>query len=202
MAHTNSPRFDARRVLLGQSLAAAALALLLPTLGMAGWPTGRPGLIWRPAPPAPVPVAADPEPIAPPADCPCRHGVQAPTPEDAVRQVLDAQAAAWNKGDLDGFMAGYWSSPELSFFSGGTRTRGWQATLDRYRQRYQAEGKEMGRLSFGDVEIELLGPDAALVRGHWKLEMSKDKPEGLFTLIFKRLPEGWRIVHDHTSRGP
>ena len=120
-------------------------------------------------------------------------------PKELIRSVLDSQVAAWNKGDLDAFMTGYWKSPELSFFSGGTKTKGWQATLDRYRARYQAEGKEMGKLTFSEVEIELLGPDAAWVRGRWKLVLSEESPGGLYTLIFKKLPEGWRIVHDHTS---
>jgi ketosteroid isomerase-like protein len=120
-------------------------------------------------------------------------------PAGAVRQVLDAQVAAWNKGDLERFMAGYWHSPELSFFSGNDKRRGWEETLSRYRQRYQAEGKEMGKLSFTDLEIESPAPDMAWVRGRFKLVMSKETPSGLFTLIFKKLPEGWRIVHDHTS---
>jgi beta-aspartyl-peptidase (threonine type) len=121
------------------------------------------------------------------------------TDQDAIRAVLDAQVAAWNKGDLDGFMKGYWNSPDLTFFGGGSRIEGWQATLERYRKRYQNEGQEMGKLAFADLKIEMLGPDAAFVRGHFELERKKDKPSGLFTLIFKRLPEGWRIVHDHTS---
>jgi beta-aspartyl-peptidase (threonine type) len=121
------------------------------------------------------------------------------TDEAAIRAVLDAQVAAWNKGDLEGFMKGYWASPELTFFSGGQRTQGWQATLERYRKRYQAEGQEMGKLTFSDLQIELLGPDSAFVRGRWQLERKKDRPGGLYTLIFKRFPEGWRIVHDHTS---
>jgi beta-aspartyl-peptidase (threonine type) len=119
--------------------------------------------------------------------------------EEAIRAVLDAQVAAWNKGDLEGFMKGYWASPQLTFFSGGNRTQGWQATLERYRKRYQAEGQEMGKLTFSELQVELLGPDSAFVRGRWQLEQKKDRPGGLYTLIFKRFPEGWRIVHDHTS---
>ena len=117
----------------------------------------------------------------------------------AIRKVLDDQVAAWNKGDLKGFMAGYWQSPELSFFSGKDKTRGWQATLERYQRRYQAEGKEMGKLTFRELEIEVLGPESAWVRGRWQLVLSKDTVGGLFTLIFRKFPEGWRIVHDHTS---
>ena len=97
-------------------------------------------------------------------------------------------------------MAGYWHSPELAFFSGATVTRGWQATLDRYRKRYQGEGREMGRLSFGELVVEPLGPSSVLARGTWRLDLSDGKaPHGLFTVIFRKLPEGWRIVHDHSS---
>lgn len=119
----------------------------------------------------------------------------------AIQQVLDDQAAAWNKADLDGFMAGYWKSDELTFFAGKDKTQGWKATLERYRKRYQAEGKEMGKLTFSELQIEPLGPDAAWVRGRWKLEMKNEMPQGLFTLIFKKMPDGWKIVHDHTSAG-
>jgi beta-aspartyl-peptidase (threonine type) len=117
----------------------------------------------------------------------------------AIRAVLDAQVVAWNKGDLEGFMAGYWKSPDLTFYSSKTKVRGWEATLERYRKRYQAEGREMGKLAFSDLDIELLGRDRALVRGRFQLTLKDASPAGLFTLILKKLPEGWRIVHDHTS---
>jgi beta-aspartyl-peptidase (threonine type) len=119
----------------------------------------------------------------------------------AIRQVLNDQDAAWNRGDLPGFMAGYWNSPELSFYSGKAKQNGWQATFDRYRARYQGEDKEMGKVRFSELDIQLLGPDTAVVRGRWQVIMSKETPEGLFTLIMKRFPEGWRIIHDHTSAG-
>jgi ketosteroid isomerase-like protein len=118
----------------------------------------------------------------------------------AIRQLLEKQVDAWNRGDLEGFMAGYWNSPELTFFSGDKVTRGWQATLERYRRKYQGTGKEMGKLDFFDLQIEMLGPEAADVQGHWHLIM-KNKQElgGLFTLILRKFPDGWKIVHDHTS---
>jgi ketosteroid isomerase-like protein len=119
--------------------------------------------------------------------------------QTAVRKVLDNQVVAWNKGDLEAFMAGYWKSDKLSFFSGDKKTVGWQATLDRYRKRYQADGKEMGKLSFEELSIELLGEDHALVRGRFRLQLGKESPTGIFTLVVRKLPEGWRIVHDHTS---
>ena len=120
--------------------------------------------------------------------------------KSAVQQVLQRQQDAWNRRDLEGFMAGYWNSPELTFFSGAKETAGWQATIERYRKTYQSEGREMGKLEFSDLRIEPLGRDAAFVRGEWHLTMSDGKtPHGLFTLIFRRFPDGWRIVHDHTS---
>jgi ketosteroid isomerase-like protein len=118
----------------------------------------------------------------------------------AIQDVLDAQVAAWNRCELEAFMTGYWHSPELTFFSGKDKMLGWQAALDRYRKRYQAEGRDkMGALSFSEIKIELLGPDSGFVRGRWKLVTSKEPLGGLFTLLLRKKPEGWRIVHDHTS---
>ena len=119
--------------------------------------------------------------------------------EEGIKHVLVSQVEAWNHGKLDAFMQGYWHSPGLTFFSGATVTRGWEPTLLRYRQRYQGEGREMGKLTFSDLKIELLGQDAAFVRGHWQVVLGKETLSGLFTLVVKKLPEGWRIVHDHTS---
>jgi ketosteroid isomerase-like protein len=119
--------------------------------------------------------------------------------QSPVQQVLEQQQAAWNHHDLEAFMAGYWNSPELTFF-GAKRASGWQATLDRYRKTYQGAGREMGNLEFSDLKIEQLAPDAAFVRGSWKLIMSDGKtPHGFFTLVFRKFPEGWKIVHDHSS---
>jgi ketosteroid isomerase-like protein len=146
-----------------------------------------------------------PVPCGQPPSCPVLPDEPAalgPSPDEdraAIRKVLDDQVAAWNKADLQAFMAGYWQSDRLSFYSGKTRTGGYQATLDRYRTRYQAEGKEMGQLRFDLFDVELLGPGVAVVRGRYLLKMKKEQPQGLFTLLLRRLPEGWRIVHDHTS---
>jgi uncharacterized protein (TIGR02246 family) len=123
-----------------------------------------------------------------------------PDADKGVRAVWTTQVEAWNRGDLEGFMAGYWKSPDLVFFSNGTETRGWQATLDRYRARYQAEGKEMGTLDFPELDILTLGPDAAMARGRWRLKMRDGKESsGMTSVVFRKLPEGWRIVHDHSS---
>lgn len=124
-------------------------------------------------------------------------------PTDDSRAILDLlrkQAADWNRADLDAFLETYWKSPRLVFQSGGTRSEGWEAVRDRYRKRYQGEGKAMGKLEFQGIEAELLGPDAAFARGRWELTMPDgSRPGGLFTLVLRKLPEGWRIVHDHTS---
>jgi beta-aspartyl-peptidase (threonine type) len=123
-----------------------------------------------------------------------------PDPEADVRALLARQQDAWNRHDLEGFMAGYWKSDDLTFFSGGNVTRGWQPTLDRYRQRYQSAGTEMGKLEFRNLRVEMLGSDAAFARGEYHLAMSSGKtPHGIFTLIIRHFPEGWRVVHDHTS---
>jgi beta-aspartyl-peptidase (threonine type) len=120
--------------------------------------------------------------------------------EKGIKHLLLTQVDAWNHGNLDGFMQGYWHSPDLTFFSGGTVTRGWEPTLLRYRERYKSEGKEMGKLEFQDLNIDLISKRCAVVTGKFQLTMSDGKqPRGLFTLIFKNTPDGWRIVHDHTS---
>ncbi len=122
------------------------------------------------------------------------------TAEGGIKHLLVSQVEAWNRGNLEGFMRGYWRSPELTFFSGATVTKGWGPTLARYKERYQGQGKEMGKLEFQDLNIDVLGRNGAVVTGTWRLTMSDGKqPHGLFTLILKRMPEGWRIVHDHTS---
>ena len=120
--------------------------------------------------------------------------------EAAIKHVLAAQQDAWNRHDLDAFMSGYWNSPELTFFSGAKETRGWQATLERYRATYNSPGHAMGKLDFSDLRIEMLGPEAAFVRGTWHLAMPEGKnPQGKFTLIVRKFGDGWKIIHDHTS---
>lgn len=115
-----------------------------------------------------------------------------------IRAVMTAQVASWNRGDIDGFMDGYARSDATEFVSGDKVTRGWQTVRDRYRKKYDNREK-MGRLTFSDIKITPLGSDASLVLGRWQLARPKDKPHGIFTLIFRRTPSGWRIVHDHTS---
>ena len=108
-------------------------------------------------------------------------------PNPRSNNVLLTQQDAWNHHDLEAFMAGYWNSPDLTFFSGAKESNGWQATLDRYRATYTSPGHEMGKLDFSDLRIEILGPEAAFVRGAWQLTMSDGKtPHGRFTLVFRK----------------
>jgi ketosteroid isomerase-like protein len=115
----------------------------------------------------------------------------------AIRAVLDAQAAAWNRGDIDGYMAGYAQSDE-TMFVGTDVTRGWTKVRDRYKAKYDSRAK-MGTLVFSDLDLRPAGSDDVVVTGAWKLTRDADSPHGRFTLIFHRRPEGWRIVYDHSS---
>ena len=115
-----------------------------------------------------------------------------------IRQVLQLQSDAWNRGDIYSFMTGYWKSSETAFVGASGLTRGWQAVLDRYKKDYP-DRKAMGHLSFSNLEIHVECPDAAFVIGQFLLERENDKPAGIFTLNFRKFPEGWRIVADHST---
>ncbi len=125
------------------------------------------------------------------------HG-RATKPDSEIRAVLEEQAEAWNRGDVESFMKGYWRSEQLVFAGSGGVNRGWQAVLERYKKNYPNR-KAMGKLTFSDLEITLLGKDAAVVLGRWQLEREKDRPGGVFTLVLRKFSDGWRIIHDHTS---
>jgi len=121
------------------------------------------------------------------------------TEEDRIVSVLDAQEAAWNRGDIDGYMQSYWQSPDLRFASGGTVVRGWQATRDRYHARYSNRDL-MGQLSTTDLEVSLFGlGDDAVAHGGWALERAGDHPSGLFTLILRKIDGEWKIISDTTT---
>lgn len=117
---------------------------------------------------------------------------------EAIRAVLEAQAAAWNRGDIEGYMDGYDRSEKTEFVGGDSITRGWQKVFDRYKQKYDSREK-MGTLTFSDLEINVLSKDAALVLGRWRLKRASDEPHGTFTLLFRKTKSRWKIVHDHSS---
>ena len=120
----------------------------------------------------------------------------ADTKTDLLR-ILDLQKAAWNRQDIEGFMAYYWNSEMFTFQSGANRLRGWDTLLERYKKSYS--GENWGILDFTDLEVNVLGADYAYIIGRYKLAFGDTGREGLFTIIFKRFPEGWRIIHDHSS---
>lgn len=115
-----------------------------------------------------------------------------------ILQIMQTQAEAWNRGDIDAFMQTYAPVDNLRFASGGTVTYGWKPTLARYKQRYP-DRATMGTLVFSGLAVTELSPDAALIFGHWQLKRAADAPHGLFTLLVRRTPAGWRIFADHTS---
>jgi ketosteroid isomerase-like protein len=117
----------------------------------------------------------------------------------AVRAVLEAQAAAWNRGDVAGYMEGYAKEDATTFVSGDTLTRGWQTVLERYKARYDTREK-MGTLAFTELELKPLSEFYFMATGRWQLTRADGSaPHGRFTLILRRTNAGWRIVHDHTS---
>ena len=130
-----------------------------------------------------------------------RRGDQAEDRGDdrfAITAVLSVQEDAWNNGDVDTFLQGYWRSPELTFSGSGGIARGWEGVRRRYKEHYPNR-EAMGQLEFSGLETRFLGQDAALVLGHWHLTRQKGDVGGVFSLVFERFPEGWRIIHDHTS---
>lgn len=129
---------------------------------------------------------------------PAPSGSPARSSDDAIIAVLHAQQEAWNQGDIEGFMNGYMRSDETVFVSGDELTRGWKTVHDRYQSKYSDRAK-MGTLIFSELQITTLSGDAALASGRWQLKRANDNPHGRFTLILRNIPEGWRIVHDHTS---
>jgi ketosteroid isomerase-like protein len=116
----------------------------------------------------------------------------------AIRAVMEAQQAAWNRGDIEGFMDGYERAETTTFVSGDEITRGWQTVLNRYKQRYSSP-EAMGTLSFSELDIQPIGASYAIADGRWQLNRLGDAPHGRFTLVFRQTTSGWRIVHDTTT---
>ncbi len=127
----------------------------------------------------------------------CRAPGESPGPTAVLRR----QQSAWNRGDIDSFMNDYRRSPATSFSSASGTIRGWETVLERYRRRYP-DRKAMGTLAFSEIEERSFGRRAAVVTGRWTLEREADRPSGVFTVVFERGEDGWKIVHDHTSAFP
>ena len=126
----------------------------------------------------------------------------APSDDQAIRGVLATQAAAWNRGDLDGYMAGYAHSPDLVFTSGGNIRHGFDETIAKYKAKYGTDKSTMGHLAFELLSIQHLGADGAIVLGKWALTATPNEGAGIFSVAFERTAAGWLIVHDHTSANP
>jgi beta-aspartyl-peptidase (threonine type) len=121
--------------------------------------------------------------------------------KDAISKLLSQQQDAWNRGDVDAFMQAYWNSPDLTFSGSSGISRGYDGVLARYKKAYP-DRAAMGQLDFSELEFHFLGPDAVLMLGKFHLKREKDEPRGTFSLVWQRFPEGWRIVHDHTTAFP
>lgn len=140
--------------------------------------------------------------------CACGPRASGPAPEfteadrAAVTAVLEQQRDAWNRGDLEGYMAGYERSESLVFTSGGGIRRGWDEAHARYKQRYGGDKSTMGSLAFEFLDLRPLGADGAVVLGRWKLTETPQSGSGVFSVVLARTAEGWKVVHDHTSSDP
>jgi ketosteroid isomerase-like protein len=117
---------------------------------------------------------------------------------DEVRAVMEAQQTAWNRGDIEGFMEGYDRAETTTFVSGDQLIRGWQTVFDRYKRQYGSR-EQMGTLSFAELTIKPVSPVLALADGRWRLTRPNDTPHGRFTLLFQRVNNKWRIIHDTTT---
>lgn len=119
-------------------------------------------------------------------------------PTDEIAHVLTEQEAAWNRGDLDAYMEGYWNNEKMRFVSGKKFRYGWQETLTAYKKNYPNKAL-LGSLKFTIKETKMLSNYAAVVVGRWELTRAKDKPNGVFTLLVEKIDDRWVITHDHTS---
>lgn len=118
--------------------------------------------------------------------------------ETAIRKVMAEQEIAWNKGDLEAFMAGYWASDSLRFIGSRGLTYGWAQTLANYKKGYP-DKEAMGKLSFTILSVEQLSKKSAFVIGKWHLQRTKDELGGHYTLLWKKINGKWVIVADHSS---
>jgi ketosteroid isomerase-like protein len=116
----------------------------------------------------------------------------------AILQVLETQRQAWNRGDIDAYMQGYWKSDSLLFVGKAAPVHGWQGTLERYKKAYPGKAA-MGILTFSILKVDVLDSNNAFVLGGWSLKREKDAPGGYFTLWFRKIDGEWKIVCDHTS---
>ena len=118
--------------------------------------------------------------------------------QKAISNLLEKQRLAWNRGDLNGYMNGYWKSDSLLFVGKSGPKYGWKTTLENYKKSYP-DDDAMGTLTFNILQINIIDLKNAFVLGAWHLKRDKDEPQGFFTLWLKRIKGEWKIVVDHTS---
>jgi len=119
------------------------------------------------------------------------------TEENAIRELLLRQEGAWNRGNIEEFMEGYWKSDSLMFV-GSRITQGWDSTIARYKKTYP-DLDAMGKLTFSFYEFRFISNNACLVTGRYLLKRADDDPGGMFTLLVRKINKSWVIVYDHTS---
>lgn len=124
--------------------------------------------------------------------------INAQTPEAAIRQLMQQQTDAWNKGNIPVFMQTYWQSDSLLFIGKNGITKGWQATLDRYKKSYP-DTAAMGQLHFNLLEFKQLTPELYFLVGQWHLQRSVGNLQGHFTLLIRKMNGAWKIIADHSS---
>lgn len=118
--------------------------------------------------------------------------------EQAIRSLIEEQRLAWNAGDKEKYMQGYWQSDSLMFIGKSGITYGWQKTLDNYKKGYP-DTTAMGKLDFDLLEVKRLSVMYFFVVGKWHLTRSIGNVGGHFTLLFKKVKNKWVIVADHSS---
>ncbi|WP_158825193.1 YybH family protein [Mucilaginibacter lacusdianchii] len=118
--------------------------------------------------------------------------------KQAILKVLETQRQAWNRGDLEAYMQGYWKSDSLLFVGKSGPKYGWQTTLDNYKKGYPDKAA-MGQLTFRILKVNLLDKTNAFVLGGWQLQREKDAPGGYFTLWLRKINGEWKVVADHSS---
>lgn len=118
--------------------------------------------------------------------------------EKSIREILVDQTGAWNKGNLEDFMAGYWKSDSLLFIGKNGVSNGWQKTLQNYQKGYP-DTTAMGKLNFDLLELRQLSPEYFFVVGKWHLQRSIGNIGGHFSLLFNKINGKWKIVADHSS---
>ena len=118
--------------------------------------------------------------------------------ESAIRDVFEAGCAAWNRGDLDAYLAGYWDSDQTIWISSGYLRRGRKAIVATYKSRFSTP-QQMGRLTLADLELDILTPTDAVAFGRWKLGLDQEPSTGFFTVRLKKVEGTWFYVCDHSS---